>query len=155
MSQDLAQWYRLQQALHPNMDAPDLWATVVTPQQRAVRDKLIQQWGQEKRDALWAEISGNIQDPSLVDVNRIDFGPEDVRGSYRPRGVSGIGRGGGAGGDPGAAARIIAEGQARLDADRASAQAGRNNRAGANVDLQSEVGSDLNRGFFNDPNLRK
>ncbi|WP_204316384.1 hypothetical protein, partial [Serratia marcescens] len=38
MSQDLAQWYRLQQALHPNLDAPELWATDLTPQKRAVRD---------------------------------------------------------------------------------------------------------------------
>jgi len=154
MSQDLAQWYRLQQALHPNLDAPELWATNLTPQQRTVRDQLIQQWAQEKRDALWSEISGDINDPSLVDVNRIDFDASAVRGSYRPRGVSGIGKGGG-GGDPGAAARIIADGQAKLEGDRASAQAARTNRGGANVDLQSEVGRDLDRGFFNDPNLRK
>jgi conjugal transfer mating pair stabilization protein TraG len=94
MSQDLAQWYRLQQALHPNLDAPELWATDLTPQKRAVRDQLIQQWAQEKRDALWSEISGDIKDPSLVDVSRIDLDAGDVRGSYNPRGVSGIGSGG-------------------------------------------------------------
>ena len=154
MSQDLAQWYRLQQALHPNLDAPELWATDLTPQKRAVRDQLIQQWAQEKRDALWSEISGDIKDPSLVDVSRIDLDAGDVRGSYNPRGVSGIGSGGG-GGDPGAAARMIADGQAKLDGDRAAAEAARNNRGGANVDLQSEVGRELNRGFFTDPNLRK
>ncbi len=57
------------------------------------------------------------------------------------------------GGDPGAAARMIADGQAKLDGDRAAAEAARNNRGGANVDLQSEVGRELNRGFFTDPNL--
>jgi conjugal transfer mating pair stabilization protein TraG len=155
MSQDLAQWYRHQQALHPNMDAPELWATNLTPQQRAVRDAMIQQWSQEKREALWAEISGNIQEPSLVDVNRIDVGgPSDVRGTYRPHGVDRVG-GGGGGGDSGAAARIIAEGRARLDDDRAIARAARNSRGEATVDLQSEVSRDQNRGFFNDPDLRK
>lgn len=155
MSQDLAQWYRQQQALHPNMDAPELWATNLTPQQGAVRDAMINQWGQEKRNALWAEISGNLQEPSLVDVNRIDIGgPADVRASYRPHGVDRLGAGGG-GGDPGAAARIIAEGRAKLDDDRAIARAARNNRGEATVDLQSEVSRDQNRGFFNDPDLRK
>ncbi|USI75102.1 conjugal transfer protein TraG N-terminal domain-containing protein [Sphingomonas morindae] len=155
MSQDLAQWYRQQQALHPNMDAPELWATNLTPQQRAVRDAMIQQWSQEKRDALWAEISGNLQEPSLVEVNRIDIGgPADVRASHRPHGVDRLGAGGG-GGDPGAAARIIAEGRAKLDDDRAIARAARNSRGEATVDLQSEVSRDQNRGFFNDPELRK
>uniref|UniRef100_UPI0030DD26EA hypothetical protein n=2 Tax=Pseudomonadota TaxID=1224 RepID=UPI0030DD26EA len=53
LSQDLAQWYRQQQLLHPNLDAPELWATNLTDQQRAVRSQMIQQWSQEKRDALW------------------------------------------------------------------------------------------------------
>lgn len=155
MSQDLAQWYRQQQALHPNMDAPELWATSLTPQQRAVREGMIQQWAQEKRDALWGEISGNMQEPALVDVNHIDVGSAaDVRASYRPHGVDRV-SGGSGGGDPGAAARIIAEGRATLDDNRAVAQAARNNRGQANVDLQSEVARDHDRGFFNDPDLRK
>ena len=155
MSQDLAQWYRQQQALHPNMDAPELWATNLTPQQRAVRGAMIEQWAQEKRDALWAEISGSLQDPALVDVDRIDIGnAATVRATYRPHGVDSVGQGGGAG-NPGAAARIIAEGRAKLGDDRAAAQAARNNRGQANVDLQSEVSRDHDRGFFNDPDLRK
>ncbi len=48
LSQDLAQWYRQQQLLHPNLDAPELWATNLTDQQRAVRSQMIQQWSQEK-----------------------------------------------------------------------------------------------------------
>lgn len=155
LSQDLAQWYRQQQVLHPNIDAPELWATNPTDQQRAVREKMIQQWAQEKRDALWNEVRGDIAEPSLVDVRRTGVGgPDDVRSSYRPRGVDRIG-GGSPGGDPAAAARIINDGRARLDDDRASAQAARNNRGAATVDLQSEVGRDLNRGFFTDPDLRK
>jgi len=155
MSQDLAQWYRQQQALHPNMDAPELWSTNLTDHQRAVRQEMIQQWSQEKRDALWQEIKGNIQEPSLVDVHRTGVGgAADVSSSYHPHGVDGIG-GVSAGGDPGAAARIIHEGRATLDGDRAAAQAARTNTASATVDLQSEVARDHNRGFFDDPDLRK
>lgn len=155
MSQDLAQWYRQQQALHPNMDAPELWATNLTPQQRAVREGMIQQWAQEKRDALWSEISGGLAEPSLVDVSRIDVGSaSSVRSTYHPHGVARL-SGGSSGGDPAAALKIIADGRERLDQDRAVAEAARINRAGASVDLQSEVGRDHDKGFFTDPNLRK
>lgn len=155
LSQDLAQWYRQQQLLHPNLDAPELWATSLTDQQRTVRSQMIQQWSQEKRDALWEEIQGSIVEPNLVDVRRTDVGgPGDVRASYRPHGVDRVGRGS-AGGDPNAAGRIIDDGRARLTDDRASAEAARTNRAGATVDLQSEVNRDQNRGFFTDPDLRK
>ncbi|WP_088183810.1 conjugal transfer protein TraG N-terminal domain-containing protein [Sphingobium sp. Z007] len=155
LSQDLAQWYRQQQLLHPNLDAPELWSTNLTDQQRAVRSQMIQQWSQEKRDALWGEIQGNISEPNLVDVRRTDVGgPGDVRASYRPHGVERLGSGS-PGGDPNAAARIIGEGRASLNDDRAAAEAARTNRAGAAVDLQSEVNRDQNRGFFTDPNLRK
>ncbi|OYW44984.1 MAG: conjugal transfer protein TraG [Novosphingobium sp. 12-63-9] len=133
LSQDLAQWYRQQQLLHPNLDAPELWATNLTDQQRAVRSQMIQQWSQEKRDALWNEIQGSISEPNLVDVRRTDVGgPGDVRASYRPHGVDRVGAAG-AGGDLNAAARIIDEGRARLSDDRAAAGAARTNRAGATV----------------------
>ncbi|OYY63285.1 conjugal transfer protein TraG N-terminal domain-containing protein [Sphingomonas sp. 28-62-11] len=155
LSQDLAQWYRQQQLLHPNLDAPELWATNLTDQQRAVRSQMIQQWSQEKRDALWNEIQGSISEPNLVDVRGTGVrGPGDVRASYRPHGVDRAGSGS-AGGDPNAAGRIIDDGRARLSDDRASAEAARTNRAGATVDLQSEVNRDQNRGFFTDPDLRK
>jgi conjugal transfer mating pair stabilization protein TraG len=155
MSQDLAQWYRQQQAMHSNMDAPELWATSLTDHQRTVRQEMIQQWSQEKREALWDEIKGNIQEPALVDVHRTDDGSSaDVRASYHPHGVDHIGAGSRAG-DPGAAARIIEGGRARLDDDKAVAQAARTNRGQATVDLQSEVARDHDRGFFNDPELRK
>lgn len=155
LSQDLAQWYRQQQLLHPNLDAPELWSTNLTDQQRAVRSQMIQQWSQEKRDALWNEIQGSISEPNLVDVRRTDVGgPGDVRASYRPHGVDRLGSGS-PGGDPNAAARIIGEGRASLSDDRAAAEAARSNRAGATVDLQSEVNRDQNRGFFTDPDLRK
>lgn len=155
MSQDLAQWYRQQQALHPNMDAPELWATSLTDHQRAVRQEMIQQWSQEKQEALWQEIKGSIQEPSLVDVHRTDVGgAAAVRAAYHPHGVDYVGAGS-PGGDPGAAAKIIEEGRAKFDDDRTVAQAARTSRGQATADLQSEVSGDHNRGFFNDPELRK
>ena len=155
MSQDLAQWYRQQQALHPNMDAPELWATSLTDHQRAVRNEMIQQWSNEKRDALWEEIGASLAEPSLVDVHRSDVGgAASVRSSYHPHGVDRIGAGG-MGGSPGNAAKLIEEGRARLGDEKAAAQAARTTRGQAIVDLQSEVATDHNRGFFTDPDLRK
>ncbi|MDC7812250.1 conjugal transfer protein TraG N-terminal domain-containing protein [Sphingomonas koreensis] len=155
MSQDLAQWYRQQQALHPNMDAPELWSTNLTEHQRAVREQMIKQWSSEKRDALWAEIAASIDEPDLVNVNRIDVGgPGDVRASYHPHGVDRLPTGPNRG-NPGAAAKIIADGQVQLDDERSVAQAARLSRGHAAVDIQTQVSQDHNRGFFNDPNLRK
>jgi conjugal transfer mating pair stabilization protein TraG len=155
MSQDLAQWYRQQQLLHPNLDAPELWATSLTDQQRAVRSQMIQQWSEEKRETLWDEVRGSISEPNLVDVRRTQVGnADDVRTSYHPHGVDQIGSRG-PGGDPTAASKIISEGSARLSDERAAAEAARTNRAGATVDLQTEVSRDQNKGFFTDPELRK
>lgn len=155
MSQDLAQWYREQQALHPNMDAPELWATDLTAHQAAVREDMVQRWAQEKRDDLWAEIRGNLHEPDLVNVHRPETGgAADVRAAYRPHGLSAIPAGPGAG-DPDAAAKVIEEGKASLADDKTVAQAARTSRAQASVDVQSEVASDHNKGFFSDPELRK
>ena len=50
MSQDLAQWYRAQQATNPGLDAPELWATDLTDHQRSVRQEMITRWMREKQD---------------------------------------------------------------------------------------------------------
>ncbi|MDF0544648.1 conjugal transfer protein TraG N-terminal domain-containing protein [Sphingobium sp. H39-3-25] len=155
LSQDLAQWYRQQQASNSGLDAPELWATELTDHQRTVRQEMISRWMQEKRDTIRDEIQGRLDVPDLVDVHHTEVGSAaDVRSTYRAHGVAGIPAGPG-GGDPGAAARIIDEGRASLSDDKAAAQAARTGRAQASVDVQSEVNDDHNRGFFNDPELRK
>lgn len=155
LSQDLAQWYRQQQASNGGLDAPELWATELTDHQRTVRQEMISRWMQEKRDAIREEIQGRIDAPDLVDVHHIDIGSAaDVRATYRPHGVGGIPAGPG-GGNPGAAAEIIEAGRTSLEDDRAAAQASRTSRVQGSVDVQSEVNRDHNRGFFNDPELRK
>lgn len=155
MSQDLSQWYRAQQALHPNMDVPELWSTVLSDHQREVRAAMISQWAQAKRDDIRQEISANLREPDLVDVGRTSVGGEgDVRAAYRPHGVEAI-RGGRGKGDPGAAAAIIASGRVAVSEDKAVAEAGRASRIQASVDVQQEVGESHNKGFFLDPKLRK
>lgn len=116
---------------------------------------MISRWMQDKRDGIREEIQGRINAPDRVDVHHTEVGTAaDVRSTYRSHGVAGIAAGPG-GGDPGAAAKIIEEGRASLSDDRAAAQAGRTNRVRASVDVQSEVHDGHNKGFFNDPELRK
>jgi conjugal transfer mating pair stabilization protein TraG len=156
MSQELANWYRQQQAANPGLDAPEIWATDLTRQQQAVREQMIQRWLKERRDEIYAEISPKLVEPSFLEVNRPSVSSEaDVIGLYRPQG--GGGRGGVAVdlGDPGAATKIIDGGRVELEGDRSSAQANRaaNLQSGARV--QSEVNESQDKGFFHDPHLRK
>jgi conjugal transfer mating pair stabilization protein TraG len=155
MSQDLAQWYRAQQASNPGLDAPELWATDLSDHQRAVRQEMVARWMREKQDDIREEIAGKLQEPDLVQVHRpgVDSAA-DVASSYRPHGVS-DNPSGPAGGDPRAAQSIIESGGDRLESDRGAAQAARTNAVQGSVDVQLEVNRDHNRGFFNDPKLRE
>ena len=155
MSQDLAQWYRQQQVGNPGLDAPELWATDLTNQQRAVRQEMISRWMQEKEDAIRSEIAGDLHVPNLVDVHRpgIDSAA-DVRASYRPRGVGGLPAGPGRG-NSSAAADIIAAGRNEQGGARAAAEAMRGQRVQGSADVQQEVSRDHDRGFFQDPKLRE
>jgi len=155
MSQDLAQWYRAQQALNPGLDAPELWATDLSDHQRAVRQEMVTRWTREKQDDIREEIAGRLREPDLVQVERpgVD-NAADVMGSYRPHGVSGIPAGPNTG-DPRAAQAVIEKGAEQLDGDRSAAQAARTNAVQGSMDVQLEVHRDHNRGFFNDPKLRE
>jgi conjugal transfer mating pair stabilization protein TraG len=155
MSQDLAQWYRAQQASNPGLDAPELWATDLSDHQRAVRQEMVTRWMREKQDDIREEIAGKLQEPDLVQVNRLGVdSAADVVGSYRPHGVSDI-PSGPTGGDPRAAQAVIEEGAARLNEDRTAAQNARANNVQGSVEVQLEVNRDHNRGFFTDPKLRE
>lgn len=155
MSQDLAQWYRAQQASNPGLDAPELWATDLSDHQRAVRQEMVTRWMREKQDDIREEIARNLREPDLVEVERPGVGSEgDVAGSYRPHGVSSIPAGPSAG-DPRAAQSIIQKGGAGLSEDHSAAQAARANNVQGSVEVQLEVNRDHNRGFFSDPKLRE
>src|SRR3546814_13041940 len=69
LSQDLAQWYRHQQVANPGLDAPELWATDLTDQQRAVRQEMITRWMDEKQASIRSEIEGRLHAPDLVAVH--------------------------------------------------------------------------------------
>ncbi len=155
MSQDLAQWYRAQQASNPGLDAPELWATDLSDHQRAVRQEMVTRWIREKQDDIREEIAGKLHEPDLVQVDRpgVDSAA-DVTGSYRPHGVSGIPTGP-TGGDPRAAQAVIERGEANLADDRAAAQAARANSVQGSLGVQQEVHRDHDRGFFSDPKLRE
>ncbi len=156
MSQELANWYRQQQAANPGLDAPEIWATDLTRQQQAVREQMIQRWLKERRDEIYAEISPKLVEPSFLEVTRPSVSSEaDVIGFYTPQGRSGDGGVAVDLGDPGAATRIIGEGRAGLEGDRASAQANRAAYQQGGARVQSEVNDGLDKGFFHDPKLRK
>src|SRR3546814_14310134 len=70
LSQDLAQWYRHQQVANPGLDAPELWATDLTDQQRAVRQEMITRWMHDKQTSIRSVIEGQLHAPELVDVHR-------------------------------------------------------------------------------------
>ena len=155
LTQDLANWYRQQQAAHPNMDAPELWATNVTDQQRLARNTMINRWMAEKQQVIRDEIDGRLEAPSLVDVSKPTVVSEaDVRGSYHPHAVAAP-TGSPALGNPEAAAAIIEAGKRSLSDEKDAAQAGRNNSMQGSADVQEDVHRDHNRGFFHDPNLRR
>jgi len=155
LSQDLAQWYRHQQVDNPGLDAPELWATDLTDQQRLVRQEMITRWMHDKKDGIRAEIDGRLHDPDLVDVSRPSVSSAaDVRASYRPHGPGRLAAGPGGGGDVGAAA-IIEAGKAELGGNRAAAQTMRGQRVQGSADLEQEVNRDHDRGFFQDPKLRE
>ena len=155
LSQELANWYRAQQAANPGLDAPELWATDLTPQQRQVREGMIARWMHDRQAAIRAEIQGELHEPNLVDVHGPGIGSAaDVERSYHPHGVARLPAGPG-GGDPGAAARVIAAGNAETDDARAAAQSMRAQRVQGNVDLQGEVNQGLDHDFFRDPKLRQ
>jgi conjugal transfer mating pair stabilization protein TraG len=155
LSQDLAQWYRGQQAANPGLDAPELWATALSDQQRAVRSEMITRWMREKQDAIRSEIAPSLSEPSLVEVARPSVvDASDVTGSYHPHGIRGLPPAP-VSGDDGAAFAVIEQGRSQLADDKEASRLSRIGSVEASAGLQTEVNRDRNRGFFSDPNLRK
>jgi len=155
LSQELVQWYRNEQVQNPGLDAPELWATVVSPQQRAVRQEMIDRWREDYISSIYSEVSELMKTPGLEGIEVPSITTEaDVRAAYRPHGPARV-QGGSPTGDPGAAKRIIEAGRTELEGDKAVAQAMRAGRIQARSDLGQEVNQDHDRGFFSDPNLRK
>lgn len=155
LSQDLAQWYRKQQVDNPGLDAPELWATDLSGQQRAVRNEMIGRWMSESQQAIRAEIAESLHTPDMVDVHRPEIdGADDVRAAYRPHSAAGLPASPG-GPAASSAAIIIEEGRSELEGRKAAAQVMRGQYVEGASDLSQEIGQDHNRGFFKDPKLRQ
>lgn len=154
LSQELAQWYRTEQAENPGLDAPELWATVVSPQQRLVRQEMIERWRDEHMASVYAEVSGLMQTPGLEGIEAPSIATEDdVRAAYRPRGLGQLG-GGPGGGGPSRASAIIGKGRADLERRKAVAQTMRGQYKEGASDLHQQVEQSRDHSFFHDPKLR-
>src|SRR3546814_21125113 len=80
LSQELAHWYRTEQAENPGLDAPELWATVVSLQQRLVRQEMIERWREDYMATVYAEVSDLMQTPGLEGIEAPSIVTEgDVR----------------------------------------------------------------------------
>lgn len=155
LSQELAQWYRREQTVNPGLDAPELWATALTPQQHAVRDEMVARWMGEKKAAIRAEISAELDELELAPVG----GPSvesasDVRAAYQPHGLAPLPVGPDRG-NPGDVAAIIEAGRAELDGVKGAAHAMRGQRVQGAADVQTEINKGRDHGFFVDPKLRE
>lgn len=155
LSQELAQWYRREQTANPGLDAPELWATALTPQQHAVRDEMVARWMGEKKAAIRAEISAELDELELTPVD----GPSvesasEVRATYQPHGVAPLPVGPGRG-NPGDVAAIIEAGRAELDGVKGATHAMRGQRVQGAADVQTEINKGRDHGFFVDPKLRE
>lgn len=155
LSQDLANWYRAQQAAHPGLDAPEIWATGLSDHQRHVRDEMVQRWMAEKREGIHEEIRGMIGEPHLVDVYKQEqMSAADVAAAYHPRGNGRLPAGPPQAG-PDVAAKMIAEGRTSLDEARGAAKGTRSLDLHSGLNVQSQANKGLDHGFFQNPNLRK
>lgn len=155
LSQELAQWYRAEQAENPGLDAPELWATVVSPQQRLVRQEMIERWREDYMASVYAEVSDLMQTPGLEGIEAPSIVTEgDVRAAYRPHGLGKL-EGEPSGGGPSPAAAIIEEGRADLEGRKAVAQTMRGQYIEGASDLRQQVDEGRDHGFFHDPKLRE
>ncbi|EQB02062.1 conjugal transfer protein TraG N-terminal domain-containing protein [Sphingobium baderi] len=148
LSQELAQWYRKEQSNNPGLDAPELWATDLTEQQRMVRDSMVNRWMAEKQESIRAMVQDDHLEPDVVDVpHRVIGGYEDVRRSYHPHYAGGLANGPNLG-NADAAAAFIEQGQKSYAADKAVAQTANSGNAQASADVQRNVNRATGRRFF-------
>ena len=115
LSNELGEFYRSARAELPvGVDAPELWATHMTDQQRALRDQIIGRWMESKREAIEDRVDDLIHGPDLVNVKGPSVGSaDDVRALYRPMAVGGAQSTPDLG-DPSIAPEVIAEGAGRI-----------------------------------------
>ncbi|WP_323810810.1 conjugal transfer protein TraG N-terminal domain-containing protein [Sphingobium baderi] len=148
LSQELAQWYRMEQSNNPGLDAPELWATELTQHQQMVRDSMINRWMGEKQELIRHVVQDSLHEPEMVEVpHRRIGGYGDVRGSYHPYGVEVLPDGPDLGNFDGVPA-FIEQGKRSYADEKKVAQASHAERIRAGAGVQSSVNRETGRKFF-------
>ena len=155
LSQELAQWYTREAGQNRGLNAPGLYETALSDQQRRTRDAMVSTFLAQRREEIYQEVQPRLHAPDLVDVTPPPVSTEtDVASKYHPRGLAPLPAAPAA--RSGAAATAQIEAGKRTLADEQGVQGAM--RAGhvvAGADVQSEVTTGLNHQFFSDPDLRK
>ena len=155
LSQELAQWYTREAAQNRGLNAPGLYETALSDQQRRTRDTMVSTFLAQRRQEIYQQVEPRLHEPNLVDVTPPPVSTEaDVAARYHPHGLASLPAAPAA--RSGAAATTqIADGKRTLADEQAVQGSMRTGHVVAGADVQSEVSTDLNRGFYVDPSLRK
>ncbi len=155
LSQELAQWYTREAGQNRGLNAPGLYETALSDQQRRTRDAMVSTFLAQRRQEIYQEVEPRLRAPDLVDVTPPPIATEaDVAGKYHPHGVETLPSAPPAP-SGGAATTQISEGKRTLADEQGAQGVMRAGHVIAGADVQSEVSTDLNRNFFVDPKLRK
>ena len=155
LSQELAQWYTKEAAQNRGLNAPGLYETALSDQQRRTRDTIVSTFLAERRQEIYQEVEPRLRAPDLVQVAPPPVATEaDIAGKYHPHSVAGLPAGPAAPNGSAATDRIAA-GKRTLADEQGVQGAMRAGHVAAGADVQSDVNTGLNHGFFVDPALRK
>jgi conjugal transfer mating pair stabilization protein TraG len=156
LSQELAQWYRQKAAtMAPGM-VPELHQTVFSTDERKMRDAMISRFLDERSQAIWDTVGPEMKASPLNEIDPTAVSPDDasVRARYHPQGVGSVPTLSGPAG-PGDAGANVEAGKQELEALGEAKRVMRAGYVSKGAAVQSVVNDDMDKGFFNDPNLRK
>ncbi|TVV76926.1 conjugal transfer protein TraG N-terminal domain-containing protein [Sphingomonas solaris] len=155
LSQELAQWYSREASENRGLNAPGLYETALSDQQRRTRDTMISTFLAERRQAIFDEVAPRLHEPDLVTIPAVPVATAaDVNAKYHPHGLSAVPSLAGPG-DGSAVVQRVEGGTATLAADQETKQAMRAGSVVAGSDVTAEVGRGTNKEFFTNPELRK
>lgn len=156
LSQELAEWYRQEANRMPPGIAPELHQTTFTAQERQVRDAMISKFLDERSQAIWDTVGPEMKASPLNEIVPPAVSPDEarVRARYHPQGVGSVPTLSGPAG-PGDIGAKVAAGKQELEGLGEAKRVMRAGYASKGAAVQSVVNDDMDKGFFNDPNLRK
>ncbi len=157
LSQELQDWYRREAASLPSgVEAPGLHETSLRADQRQIRDGLIAKFFEERRAAVYDLVGDRLKQPDLVQLRQPDVSSEnDVVGQHRSAKALPVPAAHPDMSSAETANARIKGGREQLGSDQAAAAAARSGHVIGGSDVRQHVDQDLNRGFFNDPTLRR